>query len=69
MANCKHGLTEGTCAYCSGLVTKPSEVGAGYGLIVIQGNHSIQRRQGAILGSFLEENQDLNRQDARHGGY
>lgn len=30
--NCKHGLTEGTCAYCSGLMKKPSEVGTGHGL-------------------------------------
>ena len=30
--NCKHGLTTETCAYCSGLITKPSEVGTGHGL-------------------------------------
>lgn len=25
--NCKHGLTEGTCSYCSGLVKTPSLAG------------------------------------------
>jgi hypothetical protein len=35
--NCKHGLMEGTCAYCTGLITKATKedgdsLGSHYGL-------------------------------------
>jgi hypothetical protein len=60
--NCKHGLMIGTCAYCSGLIKKPSMSGTSqFGVQFVKDGSSIFRYRGAVVGSYLDENPDKGR--------
>lgn len=60
--NCKHGLMVGTCAYCSGLIDKPSMSGTHpYSMQFVKDGCSIKRYRGAIVGTYLSENPDKGR--------